>query len=37
VRAIAMEPFTFLRPLLASLSMGASVGFCFMPGSKPPP
>ncbi|CPI01229.1 Uncharacterised protein [Bordetella pertussis] len=37
VRAMASVYLSFFRPLLASFSMGALVGFCFMPGSKPPP
>ena len=37
VRAIATVYFVFLRPLVASLATGSRVGFCFMPGSMPPP
>ncbi|MNL85321.1 hypothetical protein D3C87_2135940 [compost metagenome] len=37
VRAMARVYLSFFRPLLASFSMGASLSFCFMPGSKPPP
>jgi hypothetical protein len=28
---------SFFRPFLASFSTVLSAGFCFMPGSKPPP
>ena len=37
VRAIATVYLRFLRPLPASFATGARVGFCFMPGAKPPP
>ncbi|MNR52218.1 hypothetical protein D3C85_1720190 [compost metagenome] len=40
VRAMAMLPITFFRPLSASLAIGARVGFCdSAPPSmvKPPP
>ncbi|MNL88785.1 hypothetical protein D3C87_2187160 [compost metagenome] len=37
VRAMATVYLSFFRPLLASLLIGWSVGFWFMPGSKPPP
>ena len=37
VRAMATVPTLLDRPLLASFLIGARVGFCFMPGSKPPP
>ena len=37
VRAMATVYFLFFRPLLASFSTGASVGFWFIPGAKPPP
>ncbi len=37
VRAMATVPRVFLRPLLASFWIASPVGFCFMPGSKPPP
>lgn len=37
VRAIAIVYVSFFRPLFASFAIGASVGFCFRPGSKPPP
>ena len=37
VRAMAMVPRAFFRPLPASFSMGDPVGFWRMPGSKPPP
>ena len=37
VRAMATVYSSFFRPLLASLLIGLSVGFWFMPGSKPPP
>ena len=37
VRAMATVYMSFFRPLLASLVISACVGFCFMPGSKPPP
>ena len=37
VRAIASVYLSFFRPLLASFWIVEPVGFCFMPGSKPPP
>ena len=37
VRAIASVYLSFFSPLFASLAIGAWVGFCFRPGSKPPP
>jgi hypothetical protein len=37
VRAIATVYLRFLSPLPASLATGPRVGFCFMPGAKPPP
>ena len=37
VRAMAMVPLSLRRPLLASFLIGASVDFCFMSRSKPPP
>ena len=37
VRAIATVYPTFFSPLAASFSISLPVGFCFMPGSKPPP
>ncbi len=37
VRAIASVYLSFFRPFLASFWMFASVSFCFMPDSKPPP
>ena len=37
VRAIATVYLLFFRPLLASFSIWASVGFWVMPGSNPPP
>ena len=37
VRAMATVPTVLVSPLSASFSIGSRVGFCFMPGSKPPP
>ena len=37
VRAITRVPRSFLRPLFASFSMGARVGFSLMSRLKPPP
>ncbi|MNY75479.1 hypothetical protein D3C86_2147640 [compost metagenome] len=37
VRAMATVPILLDRPLLASFRIEGRVGFCFMPGSKPPP
>ena len=37
VRAMATVYFLFLSPLPASFAIVARVGFCFMPGSMPPP